>query len=308
MGSLPGFLITSLGEAIEKMFPIKREVEPILLRCDVPYEYRLLYRKSLTTHAIYDLLEKMNDDPNASDALTRLLSDIASCSDQDYLSDISGTKLKKQEARKALANLKACQDSHMSEEFSQAARAQASKLRQDISARGASFLKKLDELRQRFLDYISVGMPQERGYALEEILFDVFLLFGLSPRGAFRRNSTKDQIDGAFSLGSQRFLLEAKWTKEKVNAEKLRHFDEKVRQGLDNTLGLLVSINGVTADGIDAYLAGKRPVIICMDGADIMAVLENRIGLSKLLNLKMDAASQERNLYLPVANILQGKM
>ena len=64
-----------------------------------------------------------------------------------------------------------------------------------------------------------------------------------------------------------------------------------------NTLGLFLSINGFTADGVTAHsLSGA--VIILMDGADLMAVLEERIDFVALLLRKKRHAARTGNIYL----------
>ena len=49
---------------------------------------------------------------------------------------------------------------------------------------------RLADIYQRFLAYAEPDR-QERGYALEEILYDTFLLFELNPQSAFRRKENK---------------------------------------------------------------------------------------------------------------------
>jgi len=64
-----------------------------------------------------------------------------------------------------------------------------------------------------------------------------------------------------------------------------------------------LSINGFGSDGVTAHSSGS-PVIILMDGADLMAVLEERIDFVSLLLRKKRWASQTGKIYLPVHEIL----
>ena len=122
--------------------------------------------------------------------------------------------------------------------------------------------------------------PQGRGYELETVLYDLFELFDLDPKASFR--NTGEQLDGAFTLEGTDYLFEAKWRKNLSNASDLDAFASKVRRKLENTLGIFLSINGFSEDGVAAHSSGGA-VVILMDGADLMAVLEERIDFVSLL-------------------------
>jgi hypothetical protein len=102
-------------------------------------------------------------------------------------------------------------------------------------------------------------------------------------------------------------LLEAKWTKDRVNLADLRDLDGAVGSSLDNTLGLFISVEGFSEEGITAYLQGNRPRIVCMDGADLFLVLEGRIDLADLLQRKKDIAVQKKNIYQSANDIILGR-
>jgi hypothetical protein len=105
-----------------------------------------------------------------------------------------------------------------------------------------------------------------------------------------------------FATGTD-FLFEAKWRQEPSNAADLDSFAAKVRRKLENTLGIFLSINGFTPDGIAAHSTGGA-VIVLMDGADLMAVLEERIDFVTLLLRKKRHAAQTGEIYLPIHQIL----
>jgi hypothetical protein len=136
---------------------------------------------------------------------------------------------------------------------------------------------------------------QGRGFELEKVMYDLFELFDLDPKASFR--NTGEQIDGAFSFDGTDYLFEAKWQQELANAAALDGFAAKVRRKLENTLGVFLSINGFSQDGIAAHSSGGA-VVILMDGADLMAVLEERIDFVSLLLRKKRHAAQTGNIYL----------
>jgi len=98
-------------------------------------------------------------------------------------------------------------------------------------------------------------------------------------------------------------LLEAKWQRNPVNVGDLDRLQAKVSRKLDNTLGLYVSVNGYSEDGLEAFKY-DRPKLYLVDGADLMAVLENRIDLQSLLKRKKREASQTGNIYLRISEII----
>ena len=145
----------------------------------------------------------------------------------------------------------------------------------------------------------------ERGYDLEALLNQLFTLFELSPHSPFRRIG--EQIDGAFVLDKEHFLLEAKWQKDQCNLAALRDLDGAVSSSLDNTLGLFVAISGFTEVALAGYLEGNRPRLICMDGADLMLILDGRIDLPEVLSRKKEIAAQRRKIFVTANDIILGR-
>lgn len=161
--------------------------------------------------------------------------------------------------------------------------------------------KKLEELNERFLKIAISDDAQKRGYDLEKLLNDLFALFELDPKASFK--ITGEQIDGAFTFDNDDYLLEGKWQKIPVNAGDLYKFSGKVNGKRKNTLGLFFSMDGFSTECI---LVNNNDIksIILMDGADLNAVLTDRISLNDLLYRKRRHASETGNIYLSVTTIL----
>jgi len=119
-------------------------------------------------------------------------------------------------------------------------------------------------------------------------MYDLFRLFDLDPKASFR--ITGEQIDGAFTLQGLDYLFEAKWA-GLIAAMEMDVFASKVQRKLDNTLGLILSVDGFQAEGVEAH-SKQRPVLLLMSGADLMAVFEGRIDFVDLLVRKRRHASQ----------------
>ena len=145
------------------------------------------------------------------------------------------------------------------------------------------------------------GESQAKGYELEKIMFELFDLFDLDPKASFRNKG--EQIDGAFSLDGTEYLFEAKWQKTPSAIQDLDAFSSKIRRKLENTLGVFLSINGYSEDAVVAHSSGQ-PSVILFDGADLMAVLEERIDFLSLINRKKRHAAQTGNIYLRISEIL----
>lgn len=160
---------------------------------------------------------------------------------------------------------------------------------------------KLDELKQSYLALVTDTDSQARGYALERLLYDLFELFDLDPKASFKLIG--EQIDGAFSFEGTDYLLEARWRRDPSDVGQLDAFAGKVTRKLENTLGVFLAINGYSSEAIQAHTKA-RPNIVLMDGADLMAVLEERIDFVTLLLRKKRHASQTGNIYLRVHEII----
>lgn len=84
-----------------------------------------------------------------------------------------------------------------------------------------------------------------------------------------------------------------------VDAGNLYKFGGVLSNKLKNTLGLFISINGFSSE-CTATKADALKAMFLMDGADLNAILDNRITLHEMLYRKRRHASQTGNIYLPV--------
>ncbi len=81
------------------------------------------------------------------------------------------------------------------------------------------------------------------------------------------------------------------------------NFGGKISGKLKNTLGLYVSMGIYSTECTNVDSPGIKSMIL-MDGADLFAVLDNRITLSDLLYRKRRHASRTGEIYLKVDKIL----
>lgn len=305
MNHFPDNVLTALKETVVKVFWKKDDVRKLFQRSEVT---DLLINgqdwQSYKYHIISPVLDVLNSTRDGLGPLRRILQEALAYKDGNHLLWTNDGQKNKREAERCLEHLRLLVKDYDAAQATKDEERQARIKRAQEAQRGEAFLIKLSEIRTKFLAYIQHPNASERGYELEKMLNDLFRLFELNPRGAFRR--TGEQIDGAFFHDGAHFLLEAKWQKNPVNLADLRDFDKAVKTSLDNTLGLFVSINGFSEEALQGYVLGERPSIVCMDGADLMMVLEAKIDLSDLLRRKRDIAVDKRKIYVSAAQIIQG--
>ena len=150
--------------------------------------------------------------------------------------------------------------------------------------------KKLkEELKQEFATVMSLK-GQKRGYAFEKFLNHLFNHYDLAARSSFKING--EQIDGAFSHNASDYLLEAKWQDELICRSDLYSLDGKIDKKLKNTIGLYISFNGFSQDILTNYNA---KAIILMDGQDLYQILDDRISLPDMIEIKRKEAATTGN-------------
>lgn len=160
---------------------------------------------------------------------------------------------------------------------------------------------KLWQIKNSFMYLSTLQNPIDKGYAFEAFLNDLFEFYELDPRRSFKISG--EQIDGAFTFENIDYIVEAKWQNDLINAGELYKFAGKISGKLKITLGLFIAYNGYSSEALTVDAPGIKSMIL-MDGADLMAVLDERIDLTELLYRKRRHASETGNIYLKVNDIL----
>jgi hypothetical protein len=244
-------------------------------------------------------LESRQDEYQAD--LIRLMTEVARVDDFSHLERLEGGKQKAATARAAVRALRRLTEAHESFFNEQKRMEERRRKAYEQMLRTTAVRARLDELQKEYFNLLGSAEPQQRGYRLEKIIRALFELFDLDPRASFK--IVGEQIDGAFTFEATDYLFEAKWQQEPVGAAELDVLAGKLARKLDNTLGLFLSINGFSEDGVKAHSSGRR-LMILVDGSDLMAILEGRIDLIQLLLRKRREAAQTGNIYLRIHEIL----
>lgn len=235
--------------------------------------------------------------------LTKLCYELCKLTDFSHLKPLDDGPQKVERARNAVNQLRQLVEPHQDikrekDEIKRRQEAAAKKLRENAAVR-----QKLEAIKIRYMALVSSDDSQGRGFELERIMYELFELFDLDPKASFK--NLGEQIDGAFSLDGTEYLFEAKWQKVPVNKADLAVFSDKVRTKLENTLGVFLSINGYSPDGVAAHQGGGGSIIL-MDGGDLMAVFEERIDFTSLLLRKKRYAAQTGNIYFTYYEMVTG--
>lgn len=293
----------NLKEALSNIYWYKDDLRSFLDKCI--YDKSILvnlnwdnYKRQIVSDLV-DILYK-NQEEYLGD-LRRIVNEVCNMNSFVHLEQLEDGYKKSQRAKEAVKALKDIVDIHNEkkkedEDIARRRKEAAEKLKSNQAV-----VKKLDEINSIYSKLILSGKPQQRGYELEKIMYEIFLLFDLDPKASFR--NVGEQIDGAFELEGTDYLFEAKWQNAPCDASDLDSFNGKIRRKLDNTLGLFMSINGFSEDAVKIHSTGRSTMLL-MDGADLMAVLEGRIDLVTLILRKKRHAAHTGNIYLKINEIL----
>jgi len=259
------------------------------------------YKRNIVTTLI-DFLSR-NQDIYQNDLL-RLMTEVIKINDFSHLERLDDGKKKAQKAKESVKALETLLKGHSDLIEEQKKYEERRKHIHEKILKTTGVKEKLEKLRKEYFLLVSSTEHQKRGYQLEKILKELFTLFDLDPKAAFKVKG--EQIDGAFTFENTDYLLEARWQQDPVSTKELDSFSGKLGRKLENTLGLFLSINGFSEDSVKAHAAGRK-LMILVDGSDLMAVLEGRIDLIQLLLRKRRHASQTGNIYLKIHEIIIGK-
>ena len=259
------------------------------------------YKRNIVILLVNYLARNQNSYQND---LLRLMSEVIKIEDFSHLSRLEDGAEKASKAKESVNALRTLVRDHFDLVEEQKISEEQRKAAYERMLRNQGVRDRLKEIEKKYLELISSTNPQQRGFALERVIRELFTLFDLDPKASFR--ITGEQIDGAFTFDNTDYILEAKWQQELVGTQELDTLHSKLtRATLDNTLGLFLSINGYSNDAVKAHSSGRR-LMILMDGSHLMAVIEGRIDLLQLLLRMRRHASQTGNIYLRIHEILIG--
>jgi len=251
--------------------------------------------------AVDEIVDRLMRREDKYQAVTlRLMLEVANRTDFSELADVEDGAAKVAVARSKVQALKAMVRPYeaLYQEQQRLEQEQA-----DYRARLAKQRRFSDELAELHAEFLAMHKqtektPQQRGTRFERFLNRVFELFDLEPRLAY--NLEREQLDGAFSLDTDDYIVEVKWRLQPLNREEADAFDAKVKRKARNALGLIVSISGLTADARQEY--SSRSTFITVDGLDLIAVLSGLVRLDDAILRKKRHVNETGECYFPVSH------
>lgn len=152
------------------------------------------------------------------------------------------------------------------------------------------------ELKNQFLKLLQGDLTgAKRGYALEELLQNIFKLSALETTEPFKVNG--EQIDGAVKFDGEHYIIEAKWQEKAIANDAVYQFTHKV-EGKMYGRGLFFSIHGYSELVVKSLIVGKVIKTIFIDGEDLILVLEGLISFKNMLDTKVKAAQTKGLIYV----------
>ncbi len=142
-----------------------------------------------------------------------------------------------------------------------------------------------------------------RGYAFEKFLQALFTSFDLKPRKPFKL--VGEQIDGSFQLGTDTYLVEAKWHQEPRPQRELLAFAGVVGGKAEWSRGIFISYSGFTPDGLIAFSRGRPTNLIGMDGSDLYFILDEEITLVEAIIQKTRRAAETGEFFVPIYQLIR---
>lgn len=297
------YVLRALIEALCQIYWYKRDLRFFILKsiCDQNVIAKLNFEDSKRNIAtsLVEMLADKND--RCNEAIMYLMRTVSEINDFSHFDGLSNGIILKRQAQNAVNTLKKILNDHDKVREGENTNKKAKETASQTIKKIKNIEAKLSELNSAYRKLTQSEDYQNRGFSLEKIMKDLFSIYELDPKASFKIQG--EQIDGAFCFEHTDYIFECKWHKAAVTAGDLDIFAAKINRKLENTLGVFLSINGFSPDGLSAH-SHSKPNMLLMDGIDLAYVLENRISLKVLLRKKRQHAAQTGEIYLSVLKIL----
>lgn len=135
-----------------------------------------------------------------------------------------------------------------------------------------------ESIKKSLNNLFTITNPQQRGKLLENVLNDLFKLYGIGIKDAFTiydddSGKNYEQIDGAIEINNHLTLIEMKWENSEIGADKIARFISRLflRAKVD---GIIISYSSFTETGTKtANEALSKIVVSLIDLKNIIDIL-----------------------------------
>ncbi|MBI1333043.1 MAG: hypothetical protein GC165_09200 [Armatimonadetes bacterium] len=170
--------------------------------------------------------------------------------------------------------------------------AKAAKEEADIQRAFQTRSTELGRIRDRFWELMTDPDvdKQGRGYELERIVGRLCAAHEIPYEKP--KSLPGQQSDGSIKFGGKHFVLETRWRKEKAEFEDISKLSAKARARTVGTLGLFISMEGFTKNGVNLWLqSGNQRDCILVHGGEFVKVIDQFIAWPDALNQMIDQAA-----------------
>lgn len=130
----------------------------------------------------------------------------------------------------------------------------------------------------------SQNTPQQKGYAFERFLNQLFTALSLNPRTSYRTDT--DQIDGSFLLDGNTILLEAKYQSSSPSKDDFILFSNKIATKSQFARGLFICQTKIPQNVIDYFKLTVGKQIIAMTVEELYMILADNQSVVHILRTK----------------------
>lgn len=144
--------------------------------------------------------------------------------------------------------------------------------------------------------------PQQRGKKLEDVLNELFKIFGILVRESFslvneEGEGISEQVDGVIEIDGNLYFVEMKWTKDPIDVNPVsRHLVRVYHRGYSRAI--FISAAEYTKPAIAVCKEALQKTIIALCNLqEIVNLLEKEIDLYDFLKEKIDCSVIDKNPY-----------
>lgn len=143
--------------------------------------------------------------------------------------------------------------------------------------------------------------PQSRGRRFNEVIAAMLRCWGIEAQVSVR---SAGEIDVAFAVAGQRYVLEAKWEQSKADTGDVAKLQRRVEQRFQGTVGLFLAMAGYSPEALDEVRRGGRLEVLLLDRQHFEAMLSGFVPPQELLKLVHDRAAFRGDAHSPLLTLL----
>lgn len=154
----------------------------------------------------------------------------------------------------------------------------------------------LEKLQTTLNGLVAKIGTQGGGYEFERWIYDLAVFFELEARPGYK--AAGRQIDGAITIESTTFLIEAKLVNEPIGSPDIDIFMAKIESKADNTMGLFISLSGFNDGAKQAASKQRTPMLLLDSGHIFNLIMRGEMTLPQVVSRIKRHAHQTGSSYL----------